>query len=363
MIGPRRIARTGPAATSTAVLLRFSYGVDELYEGLPLVAVALGIFGLPGGHPQRRLDQGPAHRRQGHHAAFRLTPDAGGLAPGPWGAIFRGTGASVSFFRRPAPAAGGLLASLHVLFEWKNGSARIPASSAREPSKGWLVRKPPTMPAVQTAFIPTLTLGIPGDVVMAIMLGALMIHGIQPGAAVITSHPDLFWGLLVSFLFGNIFLIILNVPLIGLWVRLLSIPYSVLYPFIIAFICIGVYSVNSSVLDLYVLIFFGVLGCLLAYFRFEPAPLILGLILGPMLEVNMRRALMMSRGDYTVFISRPISAIFLGAGRADRRLDLVGRVSTPSRRKAPAPGGTRRDKLTVAGGQPPFAAEMLPHAT
>jgi TctA family transporter len=139
----------------------------------------------------------------------------------------------------------------------------------------------------------------------------MIIHGIQPGASVITSHPDLFWGLLVSFLTGNILLLVLNIPLIGIWVRMLTIPYSVLYPFIVAFICIGVYSVNNSVVDLYVLIFFGVLGCLMVYLRFEPAPLVLGLILGPMLETNMRRALTLYRGDYTVFVTRPISGAFL----------------------------------------------------
>jgi len=289
-------------------LLRFSYGVDELYEGLPLVAVALGIFGLPevirnaGWIKARHIDAKDITLRS-------MIPTREDWRRS-WGAIFRGTGLG-SFFGA-LPGTGGLLASF-MSYSMEKRISKDPSQFGKGAVEGVAGPEAANNAAVQTAFIPTLTLGIPGDVVMAIMLGALMIHGIQPGAAVITSHPDLFWGLLVSFLFGNIFLIILNVPLIGLWVRLLSIPYSVLYPFIIAFICIGVYSVNSSVLDLYVLIFFGVLGCLLAYFRFEPAPLILGLILGPMLEVNMRRALMMSRGDYTVFISRPISAIFLGA--------------------------------------------------
>ena len=162
-----------------------------------------------------------------------------------------------------------------------------------------------------TAFIPTLTLGIPGDAVMALMLGALTIQGIQPGPQVITAHPDLFWGLIVSFWIGNLFLVILNIPLIGMWVKLLSIPYHLMFPSIVLFTCIGVYSTSNSTFDVWVLLAFGILGYLMALLRLEVVPVLLGLILGPMLEENFRRTLLLSRGSFSVFVERPITAVAL----------------------------------------------------
>src|SRR5690606_30641036 len=165
--------------------------------------------------------------------------------------------------------------------------------------------------AVQTAFIPTLTLGLPGDAVMALMLGALIIHGIIPGPGLIEEHPSLFWGLVVSFLIGNVMLVILNLPLIGLWIGILRIPYRILYPAILVFVCMGVYSVNNSIFDIYLVLFFGFVGYGMRLLRFEPAPLMLGFILGPLMEQYLRRALAVSRGDMMVFIERPVSAGFL----------------------------------------------------
>jgi putative tricarboxylic transport membrane protein len=156
-----------------------------------------------------------------------------------------------------------------------------------------------------------LTLGIPGDVMMALMLAALTIQGIQPGPQVMTSNPELFWGLIVSFWIGNLFLVVLNIPLIGIWVRLLSIPYPLLYPAIVLFTCIGVYSTNNNVFDVYALLAFGFIGYMLLLLRFEVVPIIMGLILGPMLEENFRRTLLLSRGDFAVFFQRPISATAL----------------------------------------------------
>ncbi len=287
-------------------LLRFSYGVDELYEGLPLVAVALGIFGLP--EVIRNAGKIMPRKLSARDITFRSMVPTKDDWQKSRGAMLRGTGLG-SFFGA-LPGTGGLLAAF-MSYAMEKRVAKDPSRFGNGAIEGIAGPEAANNAAVQTAFIPTLTLGIPGDVIMAIMMGAMIIHGIQPGAAVITAHPDLFWGLLVSFLIGNFLLLLLNIPLIGLWVRMLSIPYSVLYPFIIAFICIGVYSVNNSVTDLYVLLFFGVLGCLMTYLRFEPAPLVLGLILGPMLEENLRRTLMLHRGDYTVFLTRPISGTFL----------------------------------------------------
>ena len=160
----------------------------------------------------------------------------------------------------------------------------------------------------QTSFIPMLTLGIPANPVMALMIGAMIIQGIVPGPNVAAENPALFWGLIASMWIGNLLLIILNLPLIGLWVKLLKVPYYVLFPIIMAFCSIGVYSVNSNVWDLYVVAFFGLLGYFLLKLRCEPAPLLLGFVLGPLLEENLRRAMILSRGDPTTFVTRPISA-------------------------------------------------------
>jgi putative tricarboxylic transport membrane protein len=159
----------------------------------------------------------------------------------------------------------------------------------------------------QTSFIPMLTLGIPSNAVMALMVGALIIHHIQPGPQVMTSNPDLFWGLIVSMWIGNLFLVILNLPLVGIWVKLLSAPYRLLFPLIVLVCTIGAFSTNNNMFDVWVAAVFGVLGYVFIKLGCEPAPLLLGYILGPMLEENLRRALVLSRGDFTVFVTRPIS--------------------------------------------------------
>ncbi|WP_424953403.1 tripartite tricarboxylate transporter permease [Comamonas aquatica] len=165
--------------------------------------------------------------------------------------------------------------------------------------------------AAQTAFVPSLSLGIPGDAVMAIMLGALIIHGITPGPMLINEQPEMFWGLVVSFAIGNLMLVLLNIPTISIWVSLLRIPFTWLYPAILVFVALGVYSVNNNHFDIYMVAGLGVLGYLFMLLRFEAAPLLLGYILGPMVEENLRRALLLSRGDPVIFFDRPISATLL----------------------------------------------------
>lgn len=165
--------------------------------------------------------------------------------------------------------------------------------------------------ADQTAFIPTLTLGVPGNLVMALMLGALMIHGVAPGPQLVTQNPQLFWGLVVSSWVGHLMLLVLNIPLIGLWARLLTVPDKVLYPAILTFVVLGVYSLRSSVFDVGLVMAFGVVGYGMRILGFHPAPLQLGFVLGPLIEKNLRRALILSRGEFRVFIARPISAAFL----------------------------------------------------
>ena len=156
-----------------------------------------------------------------------------------------------------------------------------------------------------------LTLGIPSNPVMALMIGAMIIQGIKPGPSVVTEQPELFWGIIVSMWIGNLFLVILNLPMIGMWVRLLTVPYHLLFPMILAFCAIGVFSINNSTFDVYLMAIFGVLGYALSKLDCEPAPLLLGFILGPMMEENMRRAMVIARGDFTVFVTRPISAAML----------------------------------------------------
>jgi TctA family transporter len=165
----------------------------------------------------------------------------------------------------------------------------------------------------QVDFIPTMSLGIPGDAVMALILGALIIKGIQPGPQLITDHPDIFWGLIASFWIGNVLLVILNVPMIGVWVRLLQVPYRFLYPSAIFFIAVGVYSTKNSLFDVGEVALFGILGAVFLSLDFPVSPIVLGFVLGPMLEENFRRALLISRGNLAVFIERPISAWFIGA--------------------------------------------------
>jgi len=166
--------------------------------------------------------------------------------------------------------------------------------------------------AAQGAFIPLLTLGIPSNVVMALLLGALLIHGLTPGPLLMTRNPDLFWGVITSMYIGNVMLLILNLPLIPMWVRFLRIPYPILFPFILLFCLIGVYTINNNVFDIYIMIFFGIEGYLSRKFEFEPAPFILAVVLGPMMEKAFRQSLIMFQGDLSVFISRPISGVIFG---------------------------------------------------
>jgi len=164
----------------------------------------------------------------------------------------------------------------------------------------------------QTSFIPMLTLGIPSNPVMALMVGAMIIQGIQPGPSVITEQPALFWGIIVSMWIGNFFLVILNLPLIGIWVRMIMIPYRLLYPAILVFCCIGVFSLKNTEADVYFMALFGVLGYLFSKLDCEPAPMLLAFILGPLMEEYLRRAMLLSRGSPLIFVQRPISAVLLG---------------------------------------------------
>ena len=206
---------------------------------------------------------------------------------------------------------GGATLSAFAAYVLEKKVARDPSRFGKGAVEGVAGPESANNAGAQTSFIPMLTLGIPGNPTMAMMIGALMIHGIAPGPRVMTDRPGLFWGLIASMWLGNFMLVVLNLPMVGLWVRLLRVPYRLLYPAIIVFCCIGVYAINSKPFDAFVMAFFAVFGYVALKLDCEPAPLILGFVLGPMMEENLRRALLISRGDPMVFLQEPISLAFL----------------------------------------------------
>lgn len=286
---------------------RFTFGVPELYSGLPLVAISLGLFGLPevignAGRPDNAPPQtGPITMR----SMLPTREDLRRARP----AMLRGS--AIGSFFGALPGTGSLIAAF-ASYVVEKKVHRTPEIFGKGAIEGISGPESANNAATQTAFIPTLTLGVPGDAIMAMMLGVMLIHGVAPGPRLITEQPDLFWGLAASFLVGNLLLMILNVPLIGIWVRILRIPYHLLFPAIVVFICLGVYSVNYAVVDLVLVMFFGALGYAMTLLRLEPAPLILGLVLGPMIEDNLRRTLLILRGDIFAIVDRPLSLFFLG---------------------------------------------------
>jgi TctA family transporter len=224
------------------------------------------------------------------------------------GAIVRGTGLGAFF--GTLPGTGPVVAAF-AAYAVEKKVAKDSSQFGKGDIRGVAGPESANNAAAQTAFIPTLTLGIPGSGTMALMLGALMIQGIAPGPQVMTNRPDLFWGLIASMWIGNLMLVVLNLPLIGMWVQLLKVPYRLLFPAILMFMCIGTYSLNNSIQDPLLMAFFGIIGYTFMKLGCEAAPMLLGFVLGPLMEENLRRALLISRGDPTVFVTRPISLTFL----------------------------------------------------
>lgn len=285
---------------------RFVAGMPELRDGVSLVVVAMGLFGVS----EVMVSARGATRS---YATERISMSKFLPTRAEWlrsiGPALRGS--AVGSFFGTLPGTGQTVASFVGYALEKRISPRGDKFGTGQ-IEGVVVPEAANNAAAQTAFIPTLTLGIPGSSTMALMLGALMIHGITPGPRLISEHPELFWGLIVSFLFGNLFLLILNIPLIGLWVRLLRVPHYYLYPSVVVLICVGVYSIDNSIFDIWATLAFGLLGYVLRLFRFEPAPLLIGFVLGPMMEEFFRRAMLLSRGDPMVFLESPGSAALLG---------------------------------------------------
>jgi putative tricarboxylic transport membrane protein len=283
---------------------RFNLGIIELSDGLNFVAVAVGVFGIA--EILRNLEN--EHGRD--VLAARIT----GLMPTRTdfrrmlAPIVRGT--ALGSLLGILPGGGATLAAF-ASYAVEKQVSKNPDEFGKGAIAGVAGPESANNAGAQTSFIPMLTLGIPANPVMALMIGAMIIYGIVPGPNIVAEQPVLFWGVIASMWIGNLMLVILNLPLIGLWVRLLTVPYYVLFPTIMGFCAIGVYSVSSNVYDLYTVAFFGLAGYILIKLRCEPAPLLLGFVLGPLLEENLRRALLLSHGDPTVFVTRPISAALL----------------------------------------------------
>jgi TctA family transporter len=283
---------------------RYTFEVNELTDGIGFVVVAVGVFAL--GEIINNLGQKQEQRVLGASiTSLYPTRDDMRRSVGP---ILRGTG--IGAFFGVLPGTGPAIASLSSYVVEKR-LADDPSRFGKGAIEGVAGPEAANNADAQCKFIPMLTLGLPASGVMALMLGALTIQGIQPGPQVMTMRPELFWGLIASMWIGNLMLVVLNLPLIGVWVKLLSVPYRLLFPAIMAFSAIGIYSVNNSAFEIYMTALFGILGFIWMKLGCSPAPLLLGFVLGPMMEEHLRRAMLMSKGDPTVFILRPISAGFI----------------------------------------------------
>ena len=285
---------------------RFTFGITELFDGVEIIALALGMFGIA--EFMNSINNTEAvDMRYAKVGISDMFPSKADLKLAFWPMI-RGT--FIGSLCALIPGTGPTIASF-VSYATEKRISKTPERFGHGAIEGVACPEASTHSSVQGDFIPTMSLGIPGDTVMALLLGALIIHGIVPGPQLISQHADIFWGLIASFWIGNILLVILNVPMIGLWVKLLSIPYRYLYPSAMFFVCIGVYAANNDMFQVGETLFIGVVGYILLRLDFHPAPILLGFVLGPRFEENFRRSLLISRGDLLTFIERPISAFFL----------------------------------------------------
>jgi TctA family transporter len=283
---------------------RYTFGIPQLVDGIGFVIVAMGVFGI--GEIIANLEQ-ELTREPMVRTVSGLMPtrkDLRRIIP----PILRGT--ALGSLLGILPGGGATLASF-AAYSFEKKISRNAAEFGKGAIEGVAAPESANNAGAQTSFIPMLTLGIPSNPVMALMIGAMVIQGIQPGPAMMTEQPALFWGVVVSMWVGNLFLLLLNLPLIGLWVRMISIPYHLLYPMILVFCAIGVFSLSNQEFDAYLMTVFGLLGYAFKKLDCEPAPMLLGFILGPMMEENLRRALLLSKGDPLVLVTQPISAAML----------------------------------------------------
>jgi putative tricarboxylic transport membrane protein len=283
---------------------RMAFDIPELADGIGFVVVAMGVFGYS--EIMRNLEQTES-RDIVQSKITGLMPTAKDLKDSA-GAIARGTilGSILGIL----PGGGAVIAAF-AAYTLEKKIAKDPSRFGRGAIEGVASPESANNAAAQTSFIPLLTLGIPPNAVMALMVGAMTIHGIVPGPQVMQKQPELVWGMIASMWIGNLMLIIINLPLVGIWVRLLRVPYRLMFPSIVIFCAIGIYSINNAPVDVILAGAFGLVGYWLIKHDFEPAPLLLGMVLGPLMEENLRRALLISRGDWSVFVTRPLSAVLM----------------------------------------------------
>lgn len=291
----------------TSGTARFTFGETDLLDGLNIAVVAMGLFGIAEIVANARMS--PPRPATARITLQQLLPTREEFSAA-WKAILRGTGVGSTLGL--LPGAGPVLASI-MGYALERQIAARPDRFGQGAIEGVVAPEAAANAACQVGFVPTLTLGIPADPIMAIMLAALIVKGIAPGPQFILQHADIFWGLIVSFVIGNILLVIWHVPFIGIWVRLLSVPFHVLFPIVLCFMCIGIYSVRQSADDVLMMTFFGGIGYAMRLLKFPPAPLLIGLVLGPEMEAHLRRSLIISHGDPMVFLQRPLSATILVA--------------------------------------------------
>ena len=300
---------------------RYTFDLPQLADGINFVIVAMGMFGI--GEIIRNLEHDESRDLVMKKVkGLMLSKDDFKRIIAP---VLRATG--LGSILGILPGGGAMLASF-ASYSLEKKVSKNSANFGKGAIEGVAAPEAANNAGAQTSFIPMLTLGIPSNPVMALMIGAMIIQGIQPGPAVMTEQPGLFWGLIVSMWVGNLFLVVLNLPMIGIWVRMIMVPYQLLYPAILMFCAIGVFSLNNSEFDVYLMALFGLLGYLCAKLELEPAPMLLGFIIGPMMEEYLRRALLLSRSDPMVFVERPISAVMLGLAVAAMAVVLL-----PSLRK------------------------------
>jgi putative tricarboxylic transport membrane protein len=301
---------------------RMTLGIPELADGIGIVPVAMGLFGMGEviTNLERKELQVVVDKRISH-----LWPSRDDFRRC-WPTVLRATGLGSVLGLLPG---GGAMLSSFAAYAVEKKLAPDPSRFGKGAVEGVAAPEAANNAGAQTSFIPLLTLGIPSNAVIALMAGAMMIHGITPGPSVMTQTPDLFWGLIASMLIGNVMLLVINLPLVGMWIKLLRIPYHLFYPMILVFMCIGAYTINNSGFDVFLLVLFGFIGYLLIKWRCEPAPLLLAFVLEPIIEQNFKRALQISYGDPTIFITKPISLVLLIVG-----VILLGLMLLPSIRRS-----------------------------
>jgi putative tricarboxylic transport membrane protein len=284
---------------------RFTFGMIELNDGIGVIPLVMGLFGISEVFLELEKDESVNLIKA---KIKNLLPTREDWRQSTWPII---RGSVLGFFLGIIPGGGGIIANF-MSYIMEKRLSKHPERFGKGEIAGVAGPESANNAAAGGAFIPLLSLGIPMNATVALLFAALMIHGVRPGPLLISEHPEIFWGIVASMYIGNVMLLVLNLPLIGIWVKVLKIPYRIIFPLILLFCIIGAYAINLSTLDLKLMFGFGILGYLMRKFDFDPAPLCLAFILGPLMEVSMRQALLLSQGSFSIFFTRPISVVCLG---------------------------------------------------